>query len=593
MFSTKRELLNPKFEGYKLDPISQEDCVARHNLQYTATQATVSANTHLSFHEVQSRITHNHISVHGTRAVYVDAQLRVILVELDLKNLSPSFRAVFELPRPIATAASPREYPSAAFLSSSEIFVADGSGLLYILREASFTTFQLVGTYQLAQSTPFRIHSATSQSGAAFVILSSRNDTVDFNISAVKFPLPLPVSEGISSLQVVWQRRGAAVPISVSYDESRRAFMLLGEFAYGPLETPASQPYTPSDGEIAPIPRASDSEPVKPPPYSWTQTTDSVTVVFPLPSSTSTKDIKVTFSNQSLTLHVQGNIAPDVPLPHYSTQRLWDGISTSSSMWTWDRQGERHIGLLTLHLDKQHEGTKWSHVFEPSEDADVPETLDPSELWNIRESLEKYTAALHTGTDNDGTGLSSDLPSLAKGEMDDEVDGSIGRSAQFTWVGLDGDSPSWAPRHTDLPNRLLSTEVPGHSSASSLVLKNGLDGVVFALESASGAEAAPSWAHTSTFSALSFVLASKTDTRFTFHIPSKAVFAFENGSRGRASNVYIYRAGSPTELWAKQAVLRVGQEGSLLGVGAIKSDKETVLLCLTEKELVLIHNIRV
>jgi hypothetical protein len=86
MFATERSLLNPKFEGYKLDAIDQENSVARYSLQYPLTQATVSTHSPLSFHEVQSRITHNHISVapHGSKAVYVDSQYRVILVEVDL-----------------------------------------------------------------------------------------------------------------------------------------------------------------------------------------------------------------------------------------------------------------------------------------------------------------------------------------------------------------------------------------------------------------------------------------------------------------------------------------------------------------------------
>ncbi|KAJ7670225.1 hypothetical protein B0H17DRAFT_1162181 [Mycena rosella] len=620
MFATERSLLNAKFEGYKLDAIDQDNSVARYNLQYTLTQATVSTHSPLSFHEVQSRITHNHISVapHSSRAVYVDAQYRVILVELDLTSLSPSFRAVYQLSQPIQskTASPHREYPSAAFLSSSEVFVSDGSGLLYILRDIGSAAFELLGMYELPQSTPFRIHSiATMPSGAAIVMLSSRKygapapkrqakPVVDFDVWAVKFSLPLVASPSgdLMPLEISWQRRGHAVPIHVAYDESRRVFMLLGDSLYSPVEEPVATPYNPSADEIAPIPRPDEDldapapELVKPPPYSWTQTSDSVTVAFPLPSTTPKANIKVMFSHQSLTLHVQGDIAPDIPLPHYSSKRLWDGISTSSSMWTWDREGEHHVGLLTLHLDKQHEGTKWSHVFETSglsaEEADVPETLDPSELWDIRESLEKYTAALRTGGDESGVGLGSDLPSLARGEMDDEVDHSIGRTAQLTWIAEDGQVPSWAFQNSDLPNRLLSTELPGSGSGCSLIFKHGLDGTVFSLEPASSPEEPPRWIHTSTFSALSFVLASKTDTRFTCHIPSKAVFAFENGLRDRAGNVYIYRAAPTSEKWAKQAVLRVGQEGSLLGVGALKTVKESVILCLTEKELILISGIQ-
>ncbi|KAJ7459842.1 hypothetical protein FB451DRAFT_562194 [Mycena latifolia] len=620
MFTTERGLLNPKFEGYKLDAISQENSVARHNLQYTLTQATVSTHSPLSFQEVQSRITHNHISVapHGSRAVYVDAQYRVILVGLDLTPLSPSFRAIYELSQPIHSQNTPnhREYPSAAFLSSSEIFVSDGSGLLYILRDIGSASFELLGIYALPQSMPFRIHFITTTlSGVAIAILSSKKyvatvpkrrtkPVIDFDVWAAKFDLPLAPSlgGGVATLEISWQRRGHAVPIHVAYDESRRAFMLLGDSPYSEVEEPVVTPYSPSSEEIAPIPRPNENldattpEVSKPPPYSWTQTSDSVTVAFPLPSTTPKNNIKVTFSQQSLTLHVQGDIAPDIPLPHYSSKRLWDGISMSSSMWTWDREGEHHVGLLTLHLDKKNEGTKWSHVFASSgispEDADVPETLDPSELWNIRESLEKYTAALRKGEDDSGVGLGSDLPSLARGEMDDEVDHSIGRTAQFTWIGEDGSVPSWASQSSDLPNRLLSTGLPGSGSTHSLIVKNGLDGTVFSLEPASSPEQPPRWIHTSTFSALSFVLASKTDTRFTYHIPSKAVFAFDNGVRDRAGNVYIYHAAPPSEKWAKQAVLRVGQDGSLLGVGALKTERENVILCLTEKELILISNIQ-
>ncbi|KAJ7505342.1 hypothetical protein B0H11DRAFT_1795981, partial [Mycena galericulata] len=612
---TKRNLLNPKFEGYKLDVIAQENCVARYNLQYIATQATISTHAHLSFQEVQSRITHNHISMapDGSRAVYVDAELRVILVDLNLETLTPSFVAIYELSQPMQSGTPHLEYPSAAFLSSSEIFVSDGSGLLYILREASPAFFQLIGLYELPQSAPFRIHSAILHSGTASVILSSRREpadtvpnrqtrpVIDFNVSAVQFKLPLsgPPSGTVLPLEIAWQRRGNAAPIHVVYDESRRAFMLLGDSVYSQVEAPVVESYTPSAQEMAPIPRPNENLDAltleKPPPYSWTQTSDSVTVVFPLPSTTPKTSIKVNFSQQSLTLHVQGNIAPDVPLPHHSAKRLWDGISTSSSMWTWDREGELHVGLLTLHLDKQHEGTRWPHVFASSgtsaEDTEVAETLDPSELWNIRKSLEKYTAALRNREDIDGLGPGSDLPSLSKGEMDDEVDNSIGRSAQMTWVGEDGKTPSWASQNTDVPNRLLSIELPGSGPGTSLIVKNGLDGAVFSLKPASSTEEPPSWDHTSTFSALPFVLASKTDTRFTYHIPAKAVFAFENGMRGRAGNVYIYRAAPTTEIWAKQAVLRVGQEGSLLGVGAITTGKGTVLLCLTENELVVISNI--
>jgi len=80
-----RSLLNPKFDGYKLDPTSSEDTITRHALKHVATQASASGRHHFSFQEAESRIRHNHLTVSpdGEQAVYVDADLRVISVRLD------------------------------------------------------------------------------------------------------------------------------------------------------------------------------------------------------------------------------------------------------------------------------------------------------------------------------------------------------------------------------------------------------------------------------------------------------------------------------------------------------------------------------
>jgi len=259
--------------------------------------------------------------------------------------------------------------------------------------------------------------------------------------------------------------------------------------------------------------------------------------------------------------------------------------------------------LLTLYLDKQHEGTKWSQVFTSAgtstasdssfEDTEVPETLDPSELWHIREALEKYTTSLREGNDVSGLGLGRGVPSLAEGEMDAEVDESVGREAYLTWVGEDGSVPPWWQESKSIPFQLLATPMPGRNESSiSLIVKSNLDGTVHSLISdAPDLTTFPEWTHTSTFSALAFVLASKQDTRFTYYIPGIAVFAFEGGVRDRGGNVYIYRAAPVKENWSKQVILKVddGYGGSLLGVGAVECGQEaTVLVCLTEGELILI-----
>ena len=86
-FKPDRSLLNPKFEGYKLQVISPD--VARYDLPYKPTQVTTSGRSPLSLQEVHSRITHNHLtlSLNCARALYVDAEHRVVVVDVDVSDV--------------------------------------------------------------------------------------------------------------------------------------------------------------------------------------------------------------------------------------------------------------------------------------------------------------------------------------------------------------------------------------------------------------------------------------------------------------------------------------------------------------------------
>ena len=83
-FHVDRALLNPRFEGYKLSPITQEQAVSHYSLQYKPSQLNVSGRSHISFQEVQSRISHNHLTLcqEDGSFVYVDGELRVVSVKL-------------------------------------------------------------------------------------------------------------------------------------------------------------------------------------------------------------------------------------------------------------------------------------------------------------------------------------------------------------------------------------------------------------------------------------------------------------------------------------------------------------------------------
>ncbi|EIW59480.1 uncharacterized protein TRAVEDRAFT_166874 [Trametes versicolor FP-101664 SS1] len=632
-FTPNRSLLNPKFDGYKFSPLDYDEVTTHHPLVNRLSQTNVSGRAPLSFQEVQSRVLHNHLALcsGSRRAAYVDAELSVVVVDLDETTLAPTFRVVCELPRPILSAAAEtlqREYPSAAFVDATSLLVADGYGALYAFRLGDSGAAELLASYELAippayesahPSVPFRLHQAISPDGQSILtVLSSKHyptnapeppknthkaPPVTFDIWGVQIALPIASSPDAQPLQIAWHTRGDDVPLYTAYDATRQAFLFVGSSPYLPLTVAPAPAYEPSADELAPIPRAGenlDGTPTpapadipKPPPYSWTQTEDTVTLAIPLPSDTPKERIKVAFSPRTLTVLVDDSADAPIPVPRFSLAQLWDGIQPGTSVWTLDRAATGTYGVLALHLDKAHEGTRWPQVFSDSASAgveEVSETLDPSELYAIRESLEKYTAALREGPDASGLGVG--VPSLGQGERDDEVDLTIGKGACTTWVGVDGKH-----RTDDAALPVLATPFPGATGVfpPSLVAKNGLDGVVYTLRDGEGGslEDSPAWTHTGTYSALAFVLASKRDTRFVHHVAHDAVFAFESGTQDLGGNVYIYRGVGPRENWAKQTVLKVGGgvAGALLGVGLMKMQGKVVVLCLCEGELVVLHSV--
>jgi hypothetical protein len=92
-----RSLLNPKFEGYKLKLSSQDEAITHHDLDYKPSPHIISANHTLSFQEMQSRVTHNHLAVarDAGRALYISSDYKVVLIDIGpVSSMIPS-EAIF------------------------------------------------------------------------------------------------------------------------------------------------------------------------------------------------------------------------------------------------------------------------------------------------------------------------------------------------------------------------------------------------------------------------------------------------------------------------------------------------------------------
>ncbi|GJJ15759.1 hypothetical protein Clacol_010037 [Clathrus columnatus] len=636
-----RALLNPHFEGYKLS-FSPSPNLQQFSLPQPVNQAR-SGLSSLGFQKVASRVRHNHLGVGDDIAVYISENGGVFAV--DANDDSSPIRQVFQLPEFVSDPKRTQgEYPSAAHISSNLWFIADGHGGANLVRIPKDGPAELLSTFEHVVDddtipTPFQLHSvAVIDHETAVTLVSTtvphvqlpetkHKDQPLFDIWGLRFPLsntkPVDLAEKPLPMVPLFRRRGTHIPFYSTYFPTIHSFLILSGSAYTNINTLPPEEYIPSPDEYAPIPRLGDidegsfdlnsssSSTSIPPPYSWTQTNDSVTVAFALPGTTTKECIRVLFGRGTISL-TAGH--PPLPQPFYNNAPLWDSIDVGSSLWTWERPpdldgtvGHPKAGLLTLHLEKANQGTRWSSLFAQGfEHAEIPETIDPSELAHIRDMLDKYTATIRDG--GGGADLGHGVPSLVEGELDVSVDEVVGRRAFCTWVGVnEGFTPE--PLTDDIPATILSVPIPVSGSEKenlempfTLIAKHDIDGALFTCETSPDLEKTllPSWTHTQTYSALSFVLASKQDTRFTYHYqqpqePSNGtssnppqrdgvVFAFESGSRSSGSaNVYTYRSSKRGDKQTRQGVFQMRPgSGALVGAGVVHLNKgEPVLICLS------------
>ena len=185
---------------------------------------------------------------------------------------------------------------------------------------------------------------------------TKRRAPAEFDLWGVEVLLTSASGEEAQTLNYVWRPSGE-VPVYPAYHNSLRSFHTFGGSLSTEPELPIAQPYTPTSNEIIPIPRVGenlDAETVPDPPlYSWTQTSDSITVAFPLPTTTPKSAIKVTFTlNLFISNGPQESNPSPTPLSLYLAKAFWDGVQSSTSFRTWEKTGERGLRPLTLHLDK-------------------------------------------------------------------------------------------------------------------------------------------------------------------------------------------------------------------------------------------------
>ncbi|KAJ2007069.1 hypothetical protein H4R26_001015 [Coemansia thaxteri] len=642
-FKPNPELLNPCFDGYKLRAADGNKAVKiyPHSSEAVKSQKLPS-NAPLSYDEAYFRVHYNHLFVGPSDRtfIYIDSASVVNLVTFDQLGL-PRTASIFAIPQHGSDSAL-AGYPGAFSLSNDLVLLFDGVESVYVIQRpptaaCSHEQWTLLGVFELglgqlaagpagdstrrmmysilgavlareSDRRVIRLHVCyravkaieavgehrSGQGIGAPQSMAARDVTAPgyrhlppFRVEALQVGLPLtdPVSAGLigepcqhrapATLQACTMHtlHCYAIPVYCEYISD-------GAYVLGVRDGVVLDDTECASRQHSPVgPRLTEAPPCIPDLYYWSQTRSDVTMCIQLPISVTAQQIQCVLTRVALTLTFAD--APECESKYaFNHAALCGGIVADESVWTLENGR-----LLTLYLQKVHEGARWPTLF--GTDDGVLETMDPNEFAVIRERLEGHTS--DTLDLRRPTGVSAmQLTNEARDQEDDELgqeNASIvfsvrdWRTGQASASSVAG-SPDWLC--PSFPRPLSKRH--GSNDGGDNAARNGLapvclgfdvDGAVFGFNggdmrsvsggretmhadassgtSAIAAEARPQ--HWGTFVALSYIQASKRERRFVYVDPDLSVAVLAESQR----RIYVYhQAADMRSTTAAQSIVDLG-----------------------------------
>ncbi|RHZ78808.1 hypothetical protein Glove_156g46 [Diversispora epigaea] len=631
-----RSLLNPKFEGYKLKLFDENSRLRRFPLPSPGISLPkIPPNSKLSYKEIQSRIYFNHLflgyesHIKNRTCFYFDQECSISMVEYDLKTNSVSIYRLVQILHDNLDSIVYSEYPSLKALSSTLLLVTNGYGTIFLVQIEKNEFNSYYG--EIIYRTEFNAHVddeskkihvpcvildakvigegdsvhilflVYNTSQCSKIPITTQNPSKDdlknktlFDVSLVRIPLKPPY--GIQIIHVI---RGTEIPKYCSIEQSGDGYVIGSNDIYGyknveeifikddEIKNDDNINIIQETSEVQEVEK-SDEDQVKEPPYIWTQTSTDVTICFNLPPGTPKSAVHCNFSKTHLSLTIQHheNKNNDKSLPCYVFTKLFDLIDPDASLWTI----ESKIGLLTLHLEKHHNNTRWSHIFQ--NDDGVFETIDSNEFAEFRERLEKYTTELLD---------SPNRPDKFKSPIGHEMEESIdyeGNTATFYWINLEGKTcaKTSAGGHEFIckqfeyygDDNFINNNI---SIMPSVCLKSDVDGIIYTISHTTESNDSLSpltMTHTATFNALAFVQASKREKRYMYHDPSNRFVIILEGNH----HAFVYWDHDIHKEHGEQSVVDFVEDKfnrpDLIGIQMVDF-KNAVILVLTTDSLIIVN----
>ena len=278
--------------------------------------------------------------------------------------------------------------------------------------------------------------------------------------------------------------------------------------------------------------------------YKWYQEMDDITLylhIFELEKNR----IQCKFSRNKIELNVLNR---DNEIVELFNDELWDEVIPEECIWTIEKNKAKNGTIITLHFEKKNQ-VHWIQMFK--EDDNVLETVDPSELANIKERL-----LMFTGNGDEGQGPYPKINSIQQTEECDMEKSpisfvrvskaghitDINQGSGFEWLCTSFQTLETPYFMSDDDNYTLNAQEPPQepSIVSYLCLKQDVDGIILKPESHLKMN------HCAVFNAFGFVEASKRNKKFAY-ISNDFEYALIVET---SKLVYVY--GQPTDEEAKR-----------------------------------------
>ncbi|KJE91512.1 hypothetical protein CAOG_02640 [Capsaspora owczarzaki ATCC 30864] len=447
-----RSLINPKFDGYKLAPLSASSSSqpSTHSTSSSAMGggATVSgialppsslrpllvqpnASRHFALNYLSQFVAHNHLVADpfdagqdGELAYYIDQQWQVVrvlaphAVEQDqpcavVEHVAASIQA------PVSAAPAHDPFnPTISFPSAHLAVIADGLDRLLLFDRTSKPWRQLVSTSVVVRGVdgktsplaPLVVRSTVmdaKQSSTVVCLVQTTEerpatkpgaDTCLVGLHVVRVSVP-PVDSAPAvnpSATVAFSLMTPASPFYAHLDPEQGSLVVVTDrtltSTHHPAATAAATQASSASDPKANTTHASAATPATPSaPFTWSQHVSEVSIQIPVHRSVTSKQVSCKFESEHLKVTVRGAATTEV-VPVDFGGALFDEVDPDECTWSIQRPANGGQPFLEVILVKVAETRMtWTRLFTDGPFNHVEATLSDAQKVAIAASLAKYT----------------------------------------------------------------------------------------------------------------------------------------------------------------------------------------------------------